>query len=756
MAQSPPADPPVLRMSGEGLSFNIPQSLCGQERSFTFDIFNVGGDGLTWDLSHPAWLAPSPLSGSGNASPVVRISATQPASGAITVNSNSSGGGTSTVPVSVNVMPDVKLTNCSMVLAAAPGNQEWDQPRNSNPPAVPDGSGGAYYVWYGPDNIFSNYKIYLQHMDSNGVPLWGANGIRVSFSDKFQYSPTVISDGSGGAIILWIQGLNTGDYADKNFAAQRVSSSGQLLWGSNGVAVTTGGNVVDPVLVSDNAGGALVGWTHLGTYDDVYAQRVSASGALLWQSGGYPLSVAPDHQFLLSGAADGSGGAWFVWVDRRNSPWHNVFSQHLDRNGTPLFPADGRKLNSTSSGATSPNVVSDGAGGAIVAWYDYRNHPIGDYSSAWDIYAVHLDSGGQDLWSPAEQQVVGGTTALATSTSIKMLDDGQGGAVVAWDDIRNQDTVVRKKKETYAQRINGAGQPLWLSGGVKVLAAEGYDTAPTIIPSGDGGLLAAWQDLKFGSFDIYLQQLKSDGSLRWGENGIWAHSGSDDQVDPYLVPLGGNRLAITWNDWSNFFTTGIDFRGEIVQLCTDHDGDGFYAEGGVCGAINANDPLLSVQLAGQGRGMVQSIPSGISCGSDCVRPFATGSVITLKAVPAPSSQFRGWSGGGCSGNADCTITIGAATTVEAHFSAARPVKIAENNATIYTSPQQAYNNALSGNTIISWAQTFDETLNLNQPVSVQLKGGYDTEFATNNDATVINGAVVISNGDVTVENIVIK
>ncbi|HEY5973993.1 MAG TPA: S8 family serine peptidase, partial [Geobacteraceae bacterium] len=547
MAQSPPADPPQLRVSSEGFSFNIPQALCGQERSFTFDIFNIGGGDLTWSITPPAWLSPLTSSGSGNASPVVKITANNPANGAITVSSNGSGPGTSDVPVSVAVLPDIKLTNCTMALSTAPGNQEWDQPRNSNPPAVADGSGGAYYVWFGPDStLVGNYHVYIQHVDSNGAPLWTANGIRLSSADKFQYNPTVISDGAGGAIVLWTEGLNTGDYADKNFAAQRVNSAGELLWGGTGIAVTQGGNVINPVLIADGSGGATIGWTHLGgAGSTLVAQRISASGTALWPANGVLLTQFGSDQ--MRATADGSGGAWFAWVDYRN-PFDDIYGQHLDQDGVPLWPQNGNKLNSQPLGAIWPNLVADGAGGAIVAWYDYRNHPMsGDalYSSAWDIYAMHLDSAGQQIWSPAEILVVGGTTVMPWG-SIKMLSDGQGGAIIAWLDHRNRATTLKEKKEVYAQRINGAGQPLWSPAGVRVLAADGWDIAPTIIPDRDSGALFAWQDKRFGSLDIFLQQLKSDGSLRWGTNGIWAHSGSKDQTDPYLVPLGGNRLAITW------------------------------------------------------------------------------------------------------------------------------------------------------------------------------------------------------------------
>jgi len=104
----------------------------------------------------------------------------------------------------------------------------------------------------------------------------------------------------------------------------------------------------------------------------------------------------------------------------------------------------------------------------------------------------------------------------------------------------------------------------------------------------------------------------------------------------------------------------------------------------------------------------------------------------------------------------CTVTLGSDTTIEATFTATLPVKIAENWSSIYTSPQQAYNNALSGNTIISQSRSFNENLNLNLPVEVKIEGGYDTEFLNKPNYTEIQGSVTISRGSVTLDNIVIQ
>jgi hypothetical protein len=331
-----------------------------------------------------------------------------------------------------------------------------------------------------------------------------------------------------------------------------------------------------------------------------------------------------------------------------------------------------------------------------------------------------------------------------------MVSDGQGGAIMTWHDLRNRETTVHSKWDIYAQRLDAAGEPVWTPGGTPVIAAEGKQDAPTLIPDGDGGALFAWHDDRSGSFDIFIQHLKADGSLRWGNAGVWVHSGNKDQVNPFMIHLGGNRLAINWNEGY------YGFNGEVVQLCTDHDGDGLYAEGGVCGAVNAADPVLTVTRTGTGSGSVQSLPSGISCGPDCSRKFAAGTVVSLKAVPAPNAQFSGWTGGGCSGTGDCSVTLGSDTTVQATFTATLPVKIAENWSSIYTSPQHAYNNALSGHTVISRAYSFNQNLNLDLPVSVRIEGGYDENFASKESYTEIKGTVTISNGTVTLDNIVIK
>ena len=57
----------------------------------------------------------------------------------------------------------------------------------------------------------------------------------------------------------------------------------------------------------------------------------------------------------------------------------------------------------------------------------------------------------------------------------------------------------------------------------------------------------------------------------------------------------------------------------------------------------------------------------IDCGFTCTAAYDEGAVVTLIATPGSFHTFTGWSGGGCSGTGDCTVTLDASKTVTATF-----------------------------------------------------------------------------------------
>ena len=89
------------------------------------------------------------------------------------------------------------------------------------------------------------------------------------------------------------------------------------------------------------------------------------------------------------------------------------------------------------------------------------------------------------------------------------------------------------------------------------------------------------------------------------------------------------------------------------------------------GAAPKETRTLSVMRAGNGAGSVTSDIGGIDCGATCAADYDVGTTVTLTASPSAGSTFAGWSGAGCSGTAQCAVTIDDAKSVAATFTLER-------------------------------------------------------------------------------------
>ncbi|TAK09410.1 MAG: fibronectin type III domain-containing protein, partial [Candidatus Manganitrophaceae bacterium] len=78
---------------------------------------------------------------------------------------------------------------------------------------------------------------------------------------------------------------------------------------------------------------------------------------------------------------------------------------------------------------------------------------------------------------------------------------------------------------------------------------------------------------------------------------------------------------------------------------------------------------LDVATPGTGIGTVTSTPSGISCKPTCQASFDSGAVVTLTAVPSIGSDFSRWTGCDTPSGTSCTVTMTAAKSVTATFTA---------------------------------------------------------------------------------------
>src|SRR5262249_28373986 len=107
-----------------------------------------------------------------------------------------------------------------------------------------------------------------------------------------------------------------------------------------------------------------------------------------WQTDGTPIVVAPGYQTLSSVAPDGLGGLLVAWSDSRTG-LYDIYVERISAAGVIQWTANGVAVCTQPFTQSSPGIVSDGAGGAIVAWSDSRT---GVGTEHEDIYAQRIDA----------------------------------------------------------------------------------------------------------------------------------------------------------------------------------------------------------------------------------------------------------------------------------------------------------------------------------------------------------------------------
>jgi hypothetical protein len=365
----------------------------------------------------------------------------------------------------------------------------------------------------------------------------------VSTTVNDQISPALIPDGAGGVILTWYDYRVDGSFGD--IYAQRINAFGVPAWAANGVAVCTATNhQAAPVIAPDGGTGAIIAWydTRNGVDTDIFVQRVNASGVPQWAANGVALTNLADSQIFHDIVSDGAGGAIVVWEDHRPAgSIADIYAQRVNASGVPQWAANGVAVCAFAGSQYSPRIATDGAGGAIITWRDLRG-------ASADIYAQRLNAAGVAQWTA---NGIALTSASGDQYYTSIASDGAGGAIVAWQDDRSAIT------DIYAQRVNGSGVLLWVANGAPVCTASDFQTNPAVASDGAGGAIITWSDSRNPPDDIYAQRLAAGGSPQWGYDGIPIAVASGYQMNPGIVSDAAGGAVIAWRDTRSGANTDV-------------------------------------------------------------------------------------------------------------------------------------------------------------------------------------------------------
>jgi len=426
------------------------------------------------------------------------------------------------------------------------------------PSVAADGDGNAVVVWR--DDRTGNGDIYAQKLDASGNKLWTTD-VRVN-SDSgttWQWSPTVVVDRSGNAVVVWEDHRN----GNVDIYAQKLNGSGNRLWVTDVCVNSDNGTAGQwsPAAALDGSGNAVVVWYDYRNGDsDIYAQKLNGSGNRLWVA---DVCVNSDDgtagQRSPSIAVDGSGSAIVVWSDDRNGDRNrDIYAQNLDGSGDKLWAADVR-VNSDSGTADqwSPTVSADGSGHAVVVWGDQR-------SDGGDIYAQKLERSGSRLW--ASDVRVNSDSGEAQQRSPAATVDSNGNTIAVWQDRRDDND------DIYAQKLDTSGGKLWTAD-VEVASDGGatyQDEAATAVDE-SGNAVVVWEDRRSSHQGIYVQRLDATGNRLWAADvRVNSISGTIYQGYPAIAIDRGGKAIVVWsdrrNDYGDIYAQRLDGSGNKLWV----------------------------------------------------------------------------------------------------------------------------------------------------------------------------------------------
>ena len=385
----------------------------------------------------------------------------------------------------------------------APSDQQYPQ-------MVSDGSGGTIIVW--EDNRDSDTKIYAQRLDSAGVAKWTNNGILIC-SATGSKQPQLTSDGAGGAIITWFD-MRYG-WPNSTVSVQRVNPLGDTLWQSNGIVVAQQANSWSyPVITGYGIDGAVVAW--IGIDGEIYAQKIDTSGAIKWNGGGVLI--------------DSSGG--------------------------------------------EPQIVVDDAGGAIVTWFDYDHT---QQVTSTNIFAQRVNVDGQILWTVSDTIC----NAPYYQQHPCLTADGNGGAIISWIDSRTQNDTAY----IYAQKVSATGVPAWDINGIRISDIKSYFRS-YIATDNEGGAILTWLGTGYNG-EVHVQRINEDGTREWPLD-VRLTFGTNPSI-PKIIEDGFGGAFVSWTATNQLHLQHLNpqgvssfaIEGKIVSIghgedfqsmCTDENG----------------------------------------------------------------------------------------------------------------------------------------------------------------------------------------
>ncbi len=467
------------------------------------------------------------------------------------------------IPTSVALISFVSATHgqwssdstLNTSVAGGSGDQAVPQLRPSN-------DGGAWVYFF--DNSAGGYRPTVQRLSANGVPVFPGNGRTLANrTNTAIFAADADVDGAGNFYAVFDD--------DNGVTVQKVDPSGNLPWGAGGVQVPTlAGSLGNCIAVC--ADGTIV---VAGAVNSILQlQRMDSSGSLI-PGESWNLAEAGRAQTasdLISGG--NAGDVILLWV--RAEGTNPVTSrkglkiQKWSSTHAPLWSGSGGAGTAidvyTSSASPQrsiqngyfPAALSDGNGGAVVAWYD-----TGSARNAW-IQHVHAHGSLRFAQDGLAVSTVSSMTELRLSASAAYLP-AVDQYVVAYE----RSNPLQSLYGLGAQRVDAAGNLLWGEGaGLDLipLNSGNHKSFISVKAAPSNGAVIAWLDYQGANGPMFVKaaRLGADGALTWGPNFLNVATASTNKGRLSMTHVVGSDMLIS--GWADGAAGAADIKVQNINM----------------------------------------------------------------------------------------------------------------------------------------------------------------------------------------------
>lgn len=425
-----------------------------------------------------------------------------------------------------------------------------------------DGAGGMFIAWIDSRNsATTGDDIFITRLKADGSVAAGfaANGNVVCNATGTQSNVTMVADGNGGVNLVWQDARDNATLSSDIYGV-KVKGDGTVDGPVNGFPIsTTSVNENGPSIATVGVDKVAVVWRYTGvsTSTDLAINFADFAAKNKVLANGVTIADKANAQSNAQVVADGSGGALVVWVDPRIATTNaNLYGQRISAAGTLLWgpvgsEIDGLQLTNTVGNSLLPQAVSDGAGGMVVAFGSTRVA-----SDNANIYAIRVDGSGNNVWTASGVNVC---LAISTQSNVRVVKSGNN-YLVAWADRRESTNppALSNNIDIYIQSLNeGDGSAKWAADGVPVIKqansqpnsqTEGFE----VQDDGAGGAFVIWDDARISTsdLDVFAQHIKpADGGQDWPATGapVATRAGSN-QNWPRSVKSNDGKIMVAWRD----------------------------------------------------------------------------------------------------------------------------------------------------------------------------------------------------------------